>query len=109
MASAAPSLDEFLQKSFRCAFFFARLQWYKTFLIENGSIDAFDCSSQYQPMSGEAINANCLVMKVSFGQISLLHNIKEAPSNLGAAGNACSGKGIIEKLCQQKIQPVELI
>ena len=68
--------------------------WCKDFVIENGSIDAFDCSRQYQPMPKESIDANYQVVEVSFGQTLLRHNIKKALSNRAGNGEYLLWQGI---------------
>ena len=62
--------------------------------MENGSIDVFDCSRQYQPMPKESIDANYQVVEVSFGQTLLRHNIKKALSNRAGNGEYLLWQGI---------------
>ena len=67
--------------------------------MENGSIDAFDCSRQYQPRPKESIDANYQVVEVSFGQTLLRHDIKKAPSNGADNGEYLLGQGIPYEYC----------
>ena len=73
--------------------------------MKNGSIDAFDCSRQYQPMLKESIDANYQVVEVSFGQTLLRHNIKKALYNRAGNGEYLLWQGISYKNCNEANLP----
>ena len=84
MAYATPPWTRLYQKSLLDVFISLH-GWCKALVMENGSIDAFNCSRQYQPMTKESIDANYQLVGVSFGQDLLRHNIKKVSPN--RAGN----------------------
>ena len=82
--------------------------WCKAFVMENGSIDAFDRSRYYQPMHKESIDAIYQVVEASFGQILLRHNIKKSPLTVRTTKNICAGKWYHTKTATTQIRQMEL-
>ena len=82
--------------------------WCKGFAIENGSIDAFDCSRYYQPMPNESIDVNYQLVEVSFDQTLPRHNIKKAPCNGAGNGEYLLWQVISHQNCNNTNSQMEL-
>ena len=70
--------------------------------MDNGSIGAFNCSRQYQPMPKESIDANYQVVKVSFAQTLLRHDIKRRSLTVRVRRISALARDITQKLQRRK-------
>ena len=77
--------------------------WCEAFVMENGSIDVFDCSRQYQLRPKESTNANNQVVVVSSGTSK-----KAFYNHACKTENICSGKEYHTKTATTQIRQMEL-
>ena len=100
-------MDELMSKVTVWMCFFSLHGWHKTFVMGNGSIDGFDCLSQYhsiQWVNGCKLSSH----RSQFWSDLASAQINWRPLTLRAEENTRSGKGDHTKTAAIQIRPLEL-